>query len=127
MRRLGVLGLLLMMSPAGAGTDNFNSAGHILPGCKLYSMVPGVGTQLFDQGRCMGLLNGLVTATEWIEPYSRFCSYVPGNTTNAQLAAVVARYIEARPNRCHEDFKTLALEAFADAWPCGDASTSETR
>ena len=38
-------------------------------------------------------------------------------TTN-QAIAVVVKYIEARPERMHEDFRALALEALTAAWPC---------
>lgn len=38
-------------------------------------------------------------------------------TVNQQVRVVVA-YIDARPNRLHEDFRILALEALKDAWPC---------
>jgi Rap1a immunity proteins len=32
--------------------------------------------------------------------------------------AVVIKYIEARPERMHEPFADLALEALKAAWPC---------
>jgi hypothetical protein len=32
--------------------------------------------------------------------------------------AVVIKYIEARPERMHERFGDLALEALTAAWPC---------
>jgi Rap1a immunity proteins len=32
--------------------------------------------------------------------------------------AVVIKYIEARPERMHEQFGKLALEALTAAWPC---------
>jgi hypothetical protein len=41
-----------------------------------------------------------------------------GQTTVAQQVRIVAAYIDARPNRLHEDFRVLALEALKDAWPC---------
>jgi hypothetical protein len=32
--------------------------------------------------------------------------------------ALVVKYIEARPERMHEPFGVLALEAFKATWPC---------
>ena len=41
-----------------------------------------------------------------------------GRQTIAQRARVVTKYIEARPNRWHESFLKLTLEALGEAWPC---------
>jgi hypothetical protein len=38
--------------------------------------------------------------------------------TVGQTVAVVIKYIEARPERMHEDFGKLAYEALTAAWPC---------
>jgi len=38
--------------------------------------------------------------------------------TTVQSVAVVVKYIEARPERMHELFGVLALEALTAAWPC---------
>jgi hypothetical protein len=38
--------------------------------------------------------------------------------TLEQKIRVVVAYIEARPNRMHENFNFLAIEALRDAWPC---------
>ena len=35
-----------------------------------------------------------------------------------QTVRVVVQYIDSRPERMHEDFKKLALEAMKAAWPC---------
>jgi hypothetical protein len=35
-----------------------------------------------------------------------------------QAVGVVVRYIDQRPERMHEKFMTLALEALQQAWPC---------
>jgi hypothetical protein len=38
--------------------------------------------------------------------------------TFPQAARVIVRYIEARPQRMHESFVSLVIEALHDAWPC---------
>jgi Rap1a immunity proteins len=45
-----------------------------------------------------------------------FCQ--PKGVTRGQARAVVIKYIEARPQRMHEDFGMLAVEALKAAWPC---------
>jgi len=66
-------------------------------------------TEWFEQGRCVGLLEGLAhTGT--------FC--VPSGVTRNQVVAVVVKDIEARPERMHERFGKLATEALTAAWPC---------
>jgi hypothetical protein len=43
---------------------------------------------------------------------------VPKEVTVGQQIRVITAYIDARPNRLHEDFRELAWEALKDAWPC---------
>jgi hypothetical protein len=45
-----------------------------------------------------------------------FC--VPEVATPEQGVGVVIKYIEARPERMHEPFGKLALEALEEALPC---------
>ena len=42
----------------------------------------------------------------------------PANVTNFQMVRVVVKYIDDRPERQHENFKVLAIEALGAAWPC---------
>jgi hypothetical protein len=45
-------------------------------------------------------------------------SCIPHNVTLNQLVRVVVVYIECRPQRMHEPFNSLALEAMHEAFPC---------
>jgi hypothetical protein len=117
-----------------AGEDR-DSANHMLPACKRF----GTGSNeppfwgAFDQGECIGTVKtvaflagtmnlsvlalsgeGQVIALKrnWS------CADIPDGVTVGQELRVVIRYIEARPNRMHEPFRSLALEALLDAWPC---------
>jgi Rap1a immunity proteins len=45
-----------------------------------------------------------------------FC--VPDRSTVGQAVRVVVAYIDQRPERMHEYFEVLALEALRRAWPC---------
>jgi hypothetical protein len=42
----------------------------------------------------------------------------PQGVTIGQMVGVVVGYIERRPERMHEDFRGLAIEAWHEAWPC---------
>jgi hypothetical protein len=64
-------------------------------------MVMGVAFMLKSPRRVVGL-----------------CADIPAMVTNLQNVRVVDRYIEARPNRMHETFLTVAADALMDAWPC---------
>jgi hypothetical protein len=49
---------------------------------------------------------------------TRLCLEVPKKATNQQMARVIVRYVEARPEKMHEAFMLLAFEALHEAWPC---------
>jgi hypothetical protein len=90
------------------------SANHFLPECKGFldresepTLIEGV-----RQGRCFGFIQGLVYGVGGKD----FC--LPKGVTTAQGVAVVSKYIEARPERMHEPFGKLAVEALMTAWPC---------
>jgi hypothetical protein len=42
----------------------------------------------------------------------------PREIALGQLVRVVLKYIDIRPERMHEDFRVLAIEAMKTAWPC---------
>jgi hypothetical protein len=71
---------------------------------------------LVDQGICVGTLNGLSYLTGYLPPDLSSC--VPEGVTTGQKIRVVLVYIQRRPQRMHEDFQDLAIEAFHEAWPC---------
>jgi hypothetical protein len=55
------------------------------------------------------------------------CMEVPAEVPPGQLAEIVVRYIEARPQRMQEPLIWLALEAFHDAWPCTPSTEFDNR
>jgi hypothetical protein len=109
-----------LASGAKAEVDR-NSANYLLPACKAF--VDGhssEGASLVAQGYCGGLVSGvaLIMGDSGL-PYA--CAHIPDGVTTGQQVRVVIRYLEQRPNRLHEPFKELAVEALANAWPCRDA------
>ena len=98
--------------PASTQSDAQSSANEMLSGCKglIGDKTPPLREAL-RQGRCAGYVAGLVYARSVF-----LC--VPEGATPEQGVRVVIKYIEARPERMHEPFGKLALEALEEAWPC---------
>jgi Rap1a immunity proteins len=105
---LAVAILVALTVPASAQGSAQSSANEMLSGCKgLISDKTPPLREALRQGRCAGLV------------YARsvfLC--VPEGAMPEQGVRVVIKYIEARPERMHEPFGKLALEALEEAWPC---------
>jgi Ssp1 endopeptidase immunity protein Rap1a len=111
MTRYAVAILLALTIPASA--EDTTTANQMLPGCKgLLDDRMTSGVSVYQQGRCGGYVASLVYGVGEQE----FCS--PKGVSIGQAVAVVIKYIEARPERMHEQFGDLALEALKAAWPC---------
>jgi hypothetical protein len=108
---LGASGALVATATAAgpAASSRMFSADFYLGGCKDFV----AGKSNFFAGRCVGaveVLDALNADTKL------FCP--PDNTDNLQRVRTIVTYIEARPDRKNEDFRLLANEAMAMAWPC---------
>jgi hypothetical protein len=111
MTKLVVAILLALTVPASA--QDTTTANQMLPGCKgLLDNSTTSGVSVYQQGRCGGYVASLVYGVGGQE----FCS--PKGVSIGEAVAVVIKYIEARPERMHEPFGMLALEALTAAWPC---------
>jgi Rap1a immunity proteins len=106
------MALALVTSHAEAGPPaaaRVFSADFYLAGCKDFI----AGKSNFFAGRCVGaveVLDALNSDTKL------FCP--PENIDNLQRVRTIVSYIDARPERKTEDFRLLANEAMAKAWPC---------
>ena len=68
------------------------------------------------QGSCFGQIAALASVARFLpEPIT---SCPPAEVTYGQVGRVIVAFLEANPNRTHEDFTYLAIEAFREAWPC---------
>jgi hypothetical protein len=105
---VAILLVALTMPASAQKTDAGRSANQMLSGCKGL-LDRNMGVPMFNQGRCIGFIDGLGYGIG-------FCQ--PDGVTSGQAVAVVVKYIEARPERMHEDFGKLAIEALSAAWPC---------
>src|SRR5262249_20685123 len=85
------------------------SADFYLGGCKDYVS----GRSNFFAGRCVGVVEVLDALNA---DTKLFCP--PDNVDNLQRVRTIVAYVEARPDRKNEDFRLLANEAMAKAWPC---------
>ena len=108
--------VVLLLAASGTATladppavKHAYSAEIYLSGCKDFI----AGRSDFLGGRCVGALEVLDALSE---DTKAFCA--PETTNNLERARVVVTYIEARPDRMKEDFRLLANEAMANAWPC---------
>ncbi|WP_369412695.1 Rap1a/Tai family immunity protein [Neoroseomonas alba] len=62
----------------------------------------------YAQGLCAGK----------VETVASLVACFPPEATVGQMIRVVARYIDERPARLHENFIVLARDALQQAWPC---------
>jgi hypothetical protein len=124
--------LALTITAAGAAEKDTDSANYILPGCKqlltkedargyTYSKT---GQEVFDAGFCSGHVHAAVAVRAVLDD-QRGCTVIPRSVTYNQVVRVVVGYIEARPQRMHEPFTYLLMEALQDAWPCKPSAASQ--
>jgi hypothetical protein len=111
---LYAVAILLLALTMPARAEDTKSANYVLWGCKalLAGGEPTVG-EAWSRGHCVGFIAGLVYGTGG---GTLVCQ--PEGVTIGQALAVVIKYIEARPQRMHEPFGVLAVEAMREAWPC---------
>jgi hypothetical protein len=70
-------------------------------------------------GMCVGLIDGIALMMSDFPPEEKEkTSCPPRKVKLEQTVRAVITYIEARPERMHENFKMLVIEAIHDAWPC---------
>jgi hypothetical protein len=127
--RTGIIyGTLTALSVTAAGAvedpSPSYSANTMLPYCKALIGEGVQATNAVAASYCGGMLAMLsYLAPSILDPhYSWMCMRIPKSATIAQIARVVVRYIEARPERLHESFFQLTVEAGHNAWPCNSAS-----
>src|SRR5262249_12086061 len=69
-----------------------------------------------ETGYCAGVITGVGSMGPSFPPGSRSCA--PNSATVTQATRVALAYIERYPQRMHESFARLAVEAWHEAWPC---------
>jgi Rap1a immunity proteins len=102
----------LLLSPVPAmpqAVSRSYSADFYVEGCKDFL----AANSSFFAGRCVGAVEVLDALND---DTKLFCP--PGGATNLQRVQVVVDYIKKRPDRKNADFRLVANEAMAKAWPC---------
>jgi hypothetical protein len=104
------IALLSSLAPARSqAVSRSFSADFYEAGCKDFL----AGQSSFFGGRCVGAVEVLDALND---DTKLFCP--PGGATNLQRIKVIVDYIEKRPDRKNADFRLVANEAMAKAWPC---------
>jgi len=113
---LGLLAAAHLAQNADAQTkpDRW-SANYLMPACRNWITFAG-DRQGIDEALCAGIISGLAYTVKFLPPDSSSCT--PQGVTTGEMVRVVVAYIERRPERMHEDFRRLAIEAWHEAWPC---------
>jgi hypothetical protein len=107
---VALIALLLLPVPARPqAVARSYSAEFYVEGCKDFL----AGKSSFFAGRCIGALEVLDALND---DTKLFCP--PQGATNLQRAQVVVNYIETQPGRKNADFRLVANQAMAKAWPC---------
>ena len=97
---------------------------NLLPACKAIVGSKGVIKssnlqKAHDVGFCSATLSTLLSLGRAQMLDDQFgCMEVPPEVSPDQVAQIVVRYVEARPQRMQEPLIWLALEAIQEAWPC---------
>src|SRR5262245_9821248 len=115
--RAMVLGIAmgLVMGMSALAQEDTQSANYMLRYCQAF--LNDQGTLTYRLGQCVGIVDGIYFLARRLPLEDRGCppnDWIP----LGQLVRVVVAYIEARPQRMHENFKELAVEAIHNAWPC---------
>ena len=112
----GIAALIALSATAATADENPYSASSMLPACMavvaISSANPAAGIDTVEMGRCIGMVEGVALLAN----YGIFCP--PTGTIIKERMQVIIAYIEAPPQRLHEDFRVLAVEAMQKAWPC---------
>jgi hypothetical protein len=110
MRGIALGATLLATCEVSLAQEDPTTANFVMPGCR-EAEINRTEANAYLRGLCVGMVStlgaGLVPG---------MCR--PANVTNFQMVRVVAKYIDDRPERQHESFRVLAIEAMRAAWPC---------
>jgi len=120
--RAVVLGIAVgLMASSALAQEDKDSAEYMLRYCRA-AMNNEALTRPADaamQGMCVGIIDAIgLMMSEFPPEQKEKSSCPPSKVSLQQTVRAVITYIEARPDRVHENFKMLVIEAIHDAWPC---------
>jgi len=110
-----------MVAVAVAAQDDSESAGFMLPYCKLGPAQ--AGGKAFLAGRCIGLVQGIADTLALVkqadsEKLTPLCVDRPKGANADQAVKIVVTYGDTHPEQTHAPFTVVAALALTEAWPC---------
>jgi hypothetical protein len=109
LRTIALIAAIILNCGSALAAEH-QSADAVMVGCRAFNLNPTPPGQYTAAGFCGGLVEGLTWAAPDVCP--------PPEVTTGQAVRVVVKYIDDRPERLHERFNKLALEALRAAFPC---------
>jgi hypothetical protein len=86
----------------------------MLPGCRIETS--NTYDEFYRSGFRSGEIAALIQLSGALADKFHFCP--PLRSTVGQAQKVIIRYLESIPERTHENFLDLSIEALQRAWPC---------
>src|SRR5262249_15215472 len=87
-----------------------NSAEYFMPGCRdAASLITFSVRESEEQAARMNFCAGIVVGLSFMGELHGIC--LPPDTTSQQATSVVVQYIDGRPARIDEDFRSFVVEA----------------
>ena len=108
--RAVLIAACIAVLPVSGQAQDPDSANNVMKGCRAFLAKSKGDT--FLRGVCAGTVHAIAG----LALDRDLC--IPTGTTVGQEIQVVVAYIDARTDRQQQDFLSLALEAFKEAWPC---------
>jgi hypothetical protein len=111
----------MMITTAAVAEEDGESAGFMLPYCKIAPAQ--AANKAFLVGRCSGMVQGIADALGLMkdasgERLNPLCAEKPKGTTTDQAVKAVVRYGDAHPEQAHAPFTVITVLALTEAWPC---------
>jgi Rap1a immunity proteins len=118
-----VLGIALAIATgATIAAEDRESANFMLPGCRTFVSGHRTISEGYGVGACFGEFMVLAWAGRALPPELAYC--LPERVTTGQMAQIVIRDLEKRPEVWHKDFIELAADALHRAFPCPKTGNS---
>ena len=120
---LGAVAGMLVTYGVAVAEPNQPSASHFMPGCRdAASLITFSVRESEEEAARMNFCAGIVVGLSFMGELHGIC--VPPDTTSQQATSVVVQYIDGRPARIDEDFRSFAVEALRASWPCPPGNPS---
>jgi hypothetical protein len=113
----GMLGSGVAMAANGDGNE-------LLKMCQYatrYMDNEKVNTNLFEQGRCIGIVEAVIGVTLYrndVVPTNFKVCFPESGITTGQGVRVLVKWLKENPAILNEDNVLLTMSAFADTYPC---------